>query len=450
MKTVSVIGSGISGLITALLLDRRGYKVTVIEKEKQVGGMFKPFRRGGLDFEFGLHFCGSLGEGSFLYKKFRDLGLFDYLEIDSKKTINTLVFNSGRVLHLPAGTDKFEEYIRTEFPDEPGLNTFFEFTKEMSSDFIRSFREREPIFPDKSLDECMEGKISSKELKFIFRYFSYFYGCTGGKGDMAAHSFIMNEIISGCACIKGGGKAVIEALMSMFSENVNFITGKKALHIVQDGGRFHSLILDDKTEIYSDLCVSTIHLRNLPHMIDIEGKKIGRFFDRIKKKENGYSVFSIYGAYSGEKFDDVYVLDETGNPSLCLLVGESATGTYPLTIMMHADYNEWLNKETYSNKKKHMEQYILQAACKLIFFDINQFHLLDSSTPLTIERYTGSTEGSCYGFLNTLQEKRCYPTTPFTPVRNFFCGGQSVFYPGLLGCYCSSEIIVEIIETTTV
>ena len=37
-KKVCIIGAGIGGLASAVLLTKKGYKVTVLEKEPQIGG----------------------------------------------------------------------------------------------------------------------------------------------------------------------------------------------------------------------------------------------------------------------------------------------------------------------------------------------------------------------------------------------------------------------------
>lgn len=57
---VLVIGAGLSGLTTAYCLARAGIDVTVIEKEKYVGGRVKSGSYGGLSWECGAQFIGAM------------------------------------------------------------------------------------------------------------------------------------------------------------------------------------------------------------------------------------------------------------------------------------------------------------------------------------------------------------------------------------------------------
>lgn len=55
MKRACVVGAGVTGLATALLLRRRGLEVEVLEAAETVGGMVRPFRFRGVDCDLGSH-----------------------------------------------------------------------------------------------------------------------------------------------------------------------------------------------------------------------------------------------------------------------------------------------------------------------------------------------------------------------------------------------------------
>ena len=52
-KKVVIIGSGIGGLGTAALLSKRGYDVTIIEKNNTIGGRANIFTEQGYTFDMG-------------------------------------------------------------------------------------------------------------------------------------------------------------------------------------------------------------------------------------------------------------------------------------------------------------------------------------------------------------------------------------------------------------
>ena len=57
---VIVIGSGVSGLLTAALLARRRKRVLVLEQHDQAGGSTHAFVDHGYEFDVGLHYVGLL------------------------------------------------------------------------------------------------------------------------------------------------------------------------------------------------------------------------------------------------------------------------------------------------------------------------------------------------------------------------------------------------------
>ncbi|MEG2386324.1 MAG: oleate hydratase, partial [Aurantimicrobium sp.] len=52
-KSVVIIGGGIAGLASAALLARDGYKVTLLEKHKEVGGRAGSWEKDGFRFDTG-------------------------------------------------------------------------------------------------------------------------------------------------------------------------------------------------------------------------------------------------------------------------------------------------------------------------------------------------------------------------------------------------------------
>jgi len=78
---IVIIGSGLGGLVSANILARHGYRVCVLEKNKQYGGNLQIFVRDKNIFDTGVHYIGSLGEGENLNQYFTYLGIMDELKL---------------------------------------------------------------------------------------------------------------------------------------------------------------------------------------------------------------------------------------------------------------------------------------------------------------------------------------------------------------------------------
>ena len=67
---IVIIGSGIGGLVCGGILSREGYRVCVLEKNKQIGGSLQTFSREKEIFDSGVHYIGGLNKGQNLYQIF--------------------------------------------------------------------------------------------------------------------------------------------------------------------------------------------------------------------------------------------------------------------------------------------------------------------------------------------------------------------------------------------
>ncbi len=74
---VIVIGSGLTGLTTAVTLAHRGKRVLVLEQHTAPGGYATSFTRKGFTFDVSLHQTIALGEGGYLNEILTQLGVMD-------------------------------------------------------------------------------------------------------------------------------------------------------------------------------------------------------------------------------------------------------------------------------------------------------------------------------------------------------------------------------------
>lgn len=74
-----VVGAGISGMTSALLLAKQGFRVALVEAFPLPGPTVRGFNRRGVHFETGIHFIGGMGDGDPLDTYFKHLDIAEKL-----------------------------------------------------------------------------------------------------------------------------------------------------------------------------------------------------------------------------------------------------------------------------------------------------------------------------------------------------------------------------------
>ncbi|MEN8250651.1 MAG: NAD(P)/FAD-dependent oxidoreductase [Bacteroidota bacterium] len=130
-KNVSIIGSGITGLVLGAMLSRKGYKVTILESNPVfIGGHARSFSVEGIEFCAGPQFLWEFGKGDIGYR------VLEFLNLESKismvplnnKAQNYYQVGNDSGMLLPTGISGFKNKMLKKFPDEEeAIEDFFEY-----------------------------------------------------------------------------------------------------------------------------------------------------------------------------------------------------------------------------------------------------------------------------------------------------------------------------------
>ncbi|MFA4863039.1 MAG: NAD(P)-binding protein, partial [Bacteroidales bacterium] len=116
-----IIGSGIGGLVSGIILAKEGYSVCILEKNHQAGGNLQTFKRDGYKFSTGLHYIGSMDEGQTLHRFFKYLGIIRDLKLKKLdiEGYDRIVFGDEETYYnLAQGWDHFKDSLTGQFPEE--------------------------------------------------------------------------------------------------------------------------------------------------------------------------------------------------------------------------------------------------------------------------------------------------------------------------------------------
>ena len=117
---VVIIGAGLAGLTSAILLGEMGIKAVVIERSPVPGGLMRSYARQGIDCTVGLHYFGLAGEGELLRQMFDILGVTEGLKLRRLGTQGVLeryIFDD-MTFTLPATLPAFKQTLYDLCPDE--------------------------------------------------------------------------------------------------------------------------------------------------------------------------------------------------------------------------------------------------------------------------------------------------------------------------------------------
>ncbi|MGD0765669.1 MAG: FAD-dependent oxidoreductase [Dehalococcoidia bacterium] len=226
-----IIGSGIAGLAAGVLLSRAGLKPLILEHHFAAGGNAQTFRRKRMfDFDVGLHYLGDCAPGGLFPTLMRNLGLegeAEFLPMD-KDGFDTLIYPDLR-FRVPAGWENYRRRLHEAFPQERhAIDRYLEFAQATARGAWQP-PSGEPTALERrlgkpasacTLGEVFDGLECSLRLRHILASFSGTYAVPPSRASAAINAGLQDHYLrSGGYFIKGGGRALVAALVGAVRDN---------------------------------------------------------------------------------------------------------------------------------------------------------------------------------------------------------------------------------------
>jgi all-trans-retinol 13,14-reductase len=485
---VIIIGSGMGGLVCADLLGREGYKVCVLEKNKQIGGSLQTYVRDKIIFDSGVHYIGGLSKGQNLYQIFQYLGIMDKLKIQRMDTdvFDKIIIDNDNKEYIHAqGYENFIQQLLKDFPaEEKGLRLYCDKIKEICAKFplynLRSggdFNEKTSIL-EIDTKAFIESVTDNKKLQAVLVGSNMLYVLKAGKTPFYVHAMILNSYIeSAWKCVDGGsqiGKLILKNIRAQGGEVFRNTEVKK---IIVEEDKVNAVELADGSRISGKIYISNMHPVQTLEMTETDLIKKG-YRGRIKELENSIGGFVMnivlkkdaikYVKHNFYYHKDGHIWDMTehtdDNWPLCYAIFFSAASrseeyAESMTVLAYMRFDEvkkWDKTfntvsaennrgEDYNNFKKEKAEKLLDVIEEKFPGLRNSIANYYTSTPLSFRDYIGNHDGSMYGITKDSTNPLKTFISPRTKLPNLYLTGQNLNLHGILGATMSA-----LVTTTTI
>ncbi|RZJ29621.1 MAG: NAD(P)/FAD-dependent oxidoreductase, partial [Chryseobacterium sp.] len=300
---ILVIGSGLGGLVSALVLAKEGLKVCVLEKNNQYGGNLQTFSRDKLIFDTGVHYLGGLSEGQNLYQYFSYLGIMKDLNLKKldENGFDRITFEGDEIEYPHAqGYENFVEQLTKIFPEErQNLERYIQEIQNVCNEFPRYNLIGKGKYNDDILyinaQEFIESVTSDKKLQAVLSGSNFLYAGVANKTPLYVHALTVNSYIqSAYKCTSGGSQISKLLIRQLRKYGADVYKHTEVSEIVFDEDDIiKSVKTKNNKEFFAEIFISNIEIRATLEMV---GKAHFRksFIRRIYDLEPVVSCFSIY------------------------------------------------------------------------------------------------------------------------------------------------------------
>jgi all-trans-retinol 13,14-reductase len=477
-KKVVVIGSGLGGLSTAVVLAKNGYDVTVLEQGHQIGGCLQCFTRQHVKFETGMHFVGSADRGQVLHTFLR------YLEIEDKLQLSRLdadrynvVSMGGDRFNFANGRDAFISQMADYFPAQrDNIVRYYDLVERISdASSLHSMKYGEANiavsmqYQLRSINDVVEQVISDPLLQKVLVGDAPLYAAERDKTPFAVHAFIMDFYNKSAFRFVGGSDTVVHALHEVLAKYGGEVcTRSRATRIECDDTHATGVEINGEKMLKADYVISAIHPNRLLELLGDTNLLRPAFRSRIKNIPQTMGGFSVYLQFKENRVPYMnynFFGYNTDTPWNCELYTDE---TWPkgylymhfcserdmrfarsgviISYMHISELKEWENT-TVGHRGEGYEHFVTEKARRLIASLEKQFPRLGESiehyyvsTPLTYRDYTGTEDGSLYGVAKDVSKGIAGRVPYKTRIPNLFLVGQNVNSHGMLGCLVGTMV----------
>ncbi len=473
MPSVVIIGSGISGLTSAVLLAEHGWNVTVLEAHGVPGGLMQRFRRGPYWFDTGFHFLTGSAPGDIFCQLARRLGMLErmrFLPLDERAQFRVHISGDAD-FDVPVGLDENRQAFARRWPEQAaGIARFFD---ELSSCMAES-KWLAKMVPSETPPGRIDPMLSVGEVLArcgvqgmpaeVLGLLTAILAMRPETCPLAFFAGFAGTALAGSHRAEGGGEAVVKPLIERLQELGGTLLTNRAATRIHWSEREVTAVEDRKGVRHeADLVISTCHPAELLRLTGPGGLRPS-LEKRVRETPDSASAVLLFAALSrppltlgcrhhiarfGADSELYYLAPSNFRPSA------EEQAEHPLLeamIWVPCDsVDAWRGSqrgdrpEDYEAWKRAREAEILANVTRLHPELEGSIERVWSSSPLSIQHYVRSRNGAAMGISHDIGHFGTEPFPHRSRLKNLLFAGQNVGHPGVIGCMIGAFILAEMI-----
>jgi len=462
-----VIGAGISGLSSALLLARFGYRVAILEQAARPAPLISGFVRSGVYFETGFHYAGG-GANSPLECNLKALGVAKHLEkiVLNEDAFDCVTFaDSGFRFDFPQGYGRLENKLATCFPDQrEAIHSYLEKVRKTAAGLPYYEPDGPDHFPNlatlhgQTLAQVLDGLRIRGALRTLLEIHCLLHGSGPDEVPFLVHAGVVDGYYRSAHTFRGGGRSLARAF-SETAKNLGieiFCRTEVEKITLSAAGSITGAVSRNGDFFSASNCILTAHPACLLKLLPSSSWRPA-FRRRLAGLEETISADMVFlSTPAAEKFfgSNYFFVPSTTHRLLgtshqlqkrllYLNFAEAGGRMAGITaILPSRNYDpgeKAFSSPAYEHGKQRLEEEVRKQIIKLLPDLAIELNVETVSTAKTLQAINASPKGSMYGIKHKLDQ---FNPGSLTRVRGLYLAGQGIIAPGLLGATISAFMAV--------
>lgn len=502
-----VIGSGLGGMTTALLLAERGQRVALLERHYVLGGFTHVFRRKGWEWDVGVHYVGEVHRPQSVLRQ-----LFDHVTggelqwAEMGEVYDRIVFGDEEY-PLRAGVSAFKEGLRERFTTpaharsiDAYVDAVFDAVKASRSFFVEKalgsvsawaasglMRRKYLAHTRKTTWEVLRSLTDDPRLVGVLCGQYGDYGLPPKQSSFGMHASLVKHYLAGGCYPVGGSARIAETIVPRLEAAGGVaLTNAEVETLLVEGGAVTGVRMADGREIRAARVVSNAGVMGtFERLVPPQERERLGIASKLRPLRPSAAHASLYlglrgtaaelrlpkanywiypdGGYDHDANVERYLADEGAPLPVAYISFPSAKdpdferrypGRATIEIVTLAPWERWSRwaehpwkkrGDDYQAAKQRLAERLLEPLLRHEPQVQAAIELQELSTPLSTRHFTAYGHGEIYGLSHDPERFEQKLLRPKTPIKDLWLTGQDVVTCGVGGALLSGFLTASAI-----